>query len=446
MADIIDDMRTKYANHEFMKQKLENYLSNLPTLMKTIEDGYNLRLAKKEQISIEREAFIIEFLDAFYFIYIPQTDMYIDTCQAIVSEDFIIHLICTKLNKSLFASRHKITQTIIKRLRENIVSQVTTCPKLGEIELPFDAEQAIYFLTIVGDILLNKREALTFFIDTSYKPFLKQLNQSIYCTLNKSVVDKFKHKYHDHKYETSRIIMGTCPHMERPITQEIPVIMAAISLSNKYSNSDGYLATMPSLEYNAMYLSRHTQDSLAAQFMAIFNKTNGTLMYKDIYFIWKLFLRKQYLPLVIPQQTFKTIISDTFGDECVSVQSDYMPFLHTKQFIDKYISYDDNGSYDISELVKLCNGIFPSITDDMMRLVLQMENITIDKSTAINISCSIWIKSHDIDVAMENFKHHHAYSLDINEFYKFYITYTKRNKKMSVSRQNFEEIVSSDIH
>ena len=36
--NIIDALREKYKHHEYMRQKVEDYVSNLPELMTTLEE------------------------------------------------------------------------------------------------------------------------------------------------------------------------------------------------------------------------------------------------------------------------------------------------------------------------------------------------------------------------------------------------------------------------
>ena len=440
----VDALREKYATNEFMRQKLENYLNHLPELMKTIEDNYCKKEEKKKILHGERDTFIHEFTRIYSFFYIPQTDTYVNQENlSVISEDYIVHLIANKLEKSLFASKYKITQAILKKIKDHSIFHATIDTYMMKRivqSLPFSKDMAQYFLTILGDIILNKRESLIYYIDVSYKPFLKALNQSIYFILNKSFSDAFKHKYHDHNYDSCRVVTGTCPLYEMPDT--IRIIITAITYSNKFGNSDGYIASNP-LD-NAMILHRNTPESLMDLFLSSYMiKEEGTsISYKDVYFLWKTFLRKHYLPFVVSQQNFKSYLAPE-GDVCMNLTTNIqMDLLKIKRFWDKYIVYDDENSYELQEIVDMYNKQEKaSITMDTMKEVLTVEypHINIDTTIVLNVTCLLWNKSVDIDNAMEVFKCYDTYSNDIHDMYDFYVGYTKLHHKRCVTQDYFEK-------
>jgi hypothetical protein len=442
----IDELRQKYANHEYMKQKLENYITNLPELMKSIEEDYCKKEEKKRQVIKLREDFINDFTRFFPFFYVSQTDLYIEKELNNISEDYIVHLISSKLEKPLVSSKHKITQGILKKIKETHLFQAPIdAYMLKKIiqQMPFPKQQSVYFLTIVGDILLNK-DPLIYFMDASYKQYLKMLNQSIYFILNKSILDVFKHKYHDHKYSSCRILAGTCPEYE--MTDSIRTIVASIHLSNKYGNSDGFIKSGDcSFSESALLLSTHTPDSLIQQFLTTYlvKEEGQTMTYKDVYFLWKLFLKENSLPFVLSQQNFKSSISYLCeGDICMMTTTMQMPLLKIKQFWEKYIVYDEDSYYELQELVELYQKHEKTtITIDSMKSILQIEypHIHIDNNQVLNIKCLLWNKSVDIDNAMEMFKHSDSYSTNMDDMYLFYTDYTKKHHKRKVTQDYFEK-------
>jgi len=184
--NIIDELRQRYANHEYMKQKLEVHIANLPELMKSIENEYTLREEKKKVIGELQETFINDFCKVHPFFYIPKTEIYVDEgTMDIVSEDTIIQLIGTSLERPLIPYKHKMTYSLLKRIRDRTIahSNMDTFKFKTVLQsLPFDRAYALYFLAIVGDIIMNKNECV-YFIDSSYKPFLKRMNEIIYFIL-----------------------------------------------------------------------------------------------------------------------------------------------------------------------------------------------------------------------------------------------------------------------
>jgi len=97
----IDALRDKYKHHEYMKQKVEDYLANLPVLMASLEEEYDKKQQKKQSLLEKREEFITFFFSQYSFFYIPQTEVFVQQTidYKVVHEDTILHLICSLLDK-----------------------------------------------------------------------------------------------------------------------------------------------------------------------------------------------------------------------------------------------------------------------------------------------------------------------------------------------------------
>ena len=123
--NIMDALREKYKHHEYMKQKVEDYVTNLPVLMASLEEEYDKKQQKKQALLEKREEFITWFLSQYSFLYIPQTEVFVQYTDEykVVHEDTILHLICSLLDKSLLSSKTKIISVLIKRIKENIFLQ-----------------------------------------------------------------------------------------------------------------------------------------------------------------------------------------------------------------------------------------------------------------------------------------------------------------------------------
>ena len=48
--NVIDALRDKYKTHEYMKQKVEDYVANLPVLMASLEEDYDKKQQKKQAL------------------------------------------------------------------------------------------------------------------------------------------------------------------------------------------------------------------------------------------------------------------------------------------------------------------------------------------------------------------------------------------------------------
>ena len=442
--DIISTLREKYATDEYMSQKLENYLNHLPVLMKTIEETQQERETKRAAMRTAQDIFITHFTQTHPYFYIPQTELYLDHERfTVVPEDHILHMIGTKMEKNLMGSKFKITQGILRTYKERTIFKAPMDAymlKLVIQALPFSRQYAIYFLTILGDILLNKRTILIYYLDSSYKSFLKQLNRSICLLLHKSIGDVFKHKYHEHQYESCRVISGTCTTHEPP--DALRVVVAAINLSTKYGSSDAYIANSDIVN-NVMMLQRHTPDSLIQHFLSVFTTTTGTsISYKDLYFLWKTFLRENYLPYVVSQHKFKSVVTQHPQPLCMNLTMAQIPLLNIKHFWEKYIVVDEDTSYDIQEIVDLYNQYERvPIQQSTLRAFLSVEYPQITDNIIPNIKCVLWDKELEIDTAMEVYKHHNDYSCSMEDMFAFYLEYTHLHHRKPVSKIYFEKHV-----
>jgi len=436
--NIIDTLRDKYKNHEYMKQKVEDYLTNLPELMTSLEEEYEKKQQKKQVLLEKREEFINWFLKQYSFLYIPQTEVFVqytDTYK-VVHEDTILHLICSSLDKSLLSSKTKIISILLKRIKENIFLQETNThtSKMIRNSLPFPKEMASYVLSILGDVLLGKNQSI-FYIDVSYKPFLKTLHQSFCFLLHKSL-DVFKHKYYDHTYDLCRVIPGICK--EYTALSPLEMIVAAVTYSTQYGNSDEFLKQKN--RKDVLLLKQNTPESLVQLFLESYTTKGGMMAYKDVYFLWKTFLRSNFLPFVISQQNFKTILQQSGiceGEMCQLTTTMQTNLLKFKHFWDKYMVAEEEYSYELQEIADVFQKQErTTLSIESMREVLSVEypSVMIEGTTIMYFKCTIWNKNLDIDIAMN--------ICTQDDKYAFYEQYTKIHHKKCATKEYFEKYVS----
>ena len=435
--NVIEELREKYKNHEYMRQKLEDYVLHLPEQMKTLEEEYHKKQQKKQIIYEKREEFITSFFTRYTFYYIPQTEVYVEYTDqyTITNEDTIIHLICSLLDKSLLSSKAKLISTMLRRIKDNLLLQVSNIytSKLVRNELPFTPDIASYVLTILGDVLLGKSEFI-YYIDVSYKPFLKFLHQSFCLLLHKSL-DVFKHKYYDHTYEMCRVIPGKCK--EYTNITPLNIIIASITYSTRYGSSDGFVRQKNINQ--VMILKDNTPETLVTHFLFDYTVQGGTMSYKDVYFLWKSFLRSKYLPFVINQQNFKSILQQLGvceGDVCKITTTMDTNLIKFKNFWETYMFPDEEYSYELQEILHLFQKQEKTtLSLESMKEVISMEYplVMIENSSILYYKCSLWNKHVDIDMAMNICNEEDAYS--------FYENYTKLHNKKCVSKDYFNKYI-----
>lgn len=422
----MEELREKYKDHPYMKQKVEEYILHLPRLMQTVEDEYNKKQLKRKEHAMKCEEFKQVFLSKYSFFYIPQTEIYIEYTDHYhrVSEDSIVQLICSSLDKTLVSSKTKLVSSLLKKIKEALLIQCTNIfvAKKVRSTLPFSKDHSTYFLTILGDFILSKKENLVYFLDTSFKPLLKMIHQA-FCMFLHRPLDLFKHKYHDHSYDTCRIIPGVYKELT---IEPFSLIVASCTYSSQHGSAEGYLATTKLSE--VLLLKENSSDQLIHLFLSSYTKPDTTsISYKDIYFLWKTFLKKHSLPYVISQQNFKSMLQQMKvceGDMCQHLSSTMnTSHLKFKQFWDKYMTQDEDYGYDVQEIMELFQSQCNHVKLEDIKEVLALDGIEGDQ--ILNCKCTLWDKNMDIDMSLE-------------DTYESYVEYTKFHHKRCATREYFD--------
>jgi hypothetical protein len=448
----IEELRIKYATNPFMLNKLEGYLQRLPVFLQTVEEDHLRKMEYQKEMSIKKETFMKDFFSFYSFYYISSTETYIQKTEdwKTVPEDYIIHLVCTRIPKELMFNQYKILHAILKKIRDTPLYTVQACPYTSKMviqQLPFKKEYSTYFLTIVGDILLNKKLNFIYYIDTSYKQFLKEISQQMYILTNKTLNDVFRHKFHDHNYEQCRILKGKCSQLKKVSIYDI--LVYAANLSTKYGTADQYVQQTPEIQEDVFYLRRHTPDTLIRSFVSTYlqETPDKHTTYKDVLFLWKIFLKKNSLPSVISLQNFKTTLTSfnllCENEMCLHYSpSSQADVLKIKHFWDTYMVVDEENEYELEEMVQLYNAYEKSgISVELLREVIQLEypHISIHQNTILNVSCTLWNKHGDLDM-MEELCGHKG----INEVEDMYEYYVHHPFKYHVQKEYFKRYFSKN--
>lgn len=376
------NLHAKYSDNPYMLNKLEHYIFNLPKILENVDLLHKQKCIKNIELDKEKEEFITEFLSTHLYYYIPQTEIYIeyiDDNYHIISEDDITHSIFTALNqnKLLSNSKYRLTNKLFRLIKERLFLHSTPTNSTIQMILKYltkyfnSKQHTKYFLTIIGDFLLSKKDNLIFFIDSSYKQLITHFYHHIYLNINKSINDLFKHKYHEHKYEFCRIIYGsTNKQVDTTFIKEqiFNIISVCCYYSKYYTHSDVFLerCNNPLFIQRVNLLKTNTPSTMIQSFIdySLFpSTTNNIIVYKDMYYLWKTFLKLNHLPSVISQQNFKNILQemniyDEATDKCVGYTSKFPTYwnnftLFWKQYV-KGCS-DDDDYYNINNFVKLYN-------------------------------------------------------------------------------------------
>jgi len=480
MAEIIDQLREKYADNEYMRSTLEKYVQGIPDVMKTMEDEYTQKCDRLVVMNNDKSLFIEEFMSEHQYLYIPQTESFVEydgLNYVIVAEDDITHAILGKINRErrLTQWKYRLRLTTLKLIKTNTIWSTipdsVTIQSLLSVLLPSVFKTKLlakYFFTIIGDQLLGKKDGCVYFIDPSYRDILQAIAFQMYLLTSKSAGDCFKYKYHDHKYETCRILHGVCNSDAKTVrfvkANILNVIAVCVHYSVRYANAEGLLSRSHDTDFTSSvtYLTDHTPDTLVASFMSGYTipSEDTAFPFKDLYFLWRHFLHKHSLPCVISQNNLKNVlvelkVYDRDGDKCLNISSRYPTYwVSFHKFWDtNVVQHEDiNNSYKIEEMVTLyndwCTGTARSmhIQDSQLLEILELEypQVHVDDGKHImRVNCILWDKTTVIDKAVKAFNAEGKTSSNVLNMYRFYCDYVNAHHdgRYIASKTYFEEYI-----
>ena len=477
---LLQQMRQRYKNNPYVLQKLNQYIENIPDYLKNVDLEYNKRSAKKDEQQKQTTLFVEYFFQHNEYYYISSTEFFIeykDKQYTLVSEDEIHNKIHIELSKQPFYMRQwkfKIKNIILKQIKDTPIIQcipdtntIQSTLKLFYPSVFQNKNHLKYFLTIVGDTLLKKDTHLIHIIDQSYKQFLKYLSDQIYKYIGKSITETFKYKYYEHNYSDCRLF-PSIQKIDEPFNcirdNIIDIIAISYYYSSRYKSSDHFLNTCNDKQYTdqTYLLSTFTPESVVEKFIneLFVNDTSNenSLSYKDVYFLWRVFLKKYKLPCISSQTNFKSILSsmkilDQENDLCKGIQSNVPITWNTFQhFWTQTITVGDevDDELEIDEITTLYN-IWVSnkgykdeqLTEDYLVEILSwmMPEIIIDNDKIVyNISCKLWNKKQDIIDCIKDTPESKTTNL---EKYKYYVECNGTKEKITANKHYFEQMVNN---
>ena len=415
----------KYRDNPYMFSKVHNYVCvQLPNIMENICKNHEERQQRIAELTVEQDGFIERFLATYRYFYVPTTEKFVfydGLHYEIKTEDSILHHILTTITsneRQLMHWKQRTKVYIMKRIKENALYK--SVPESDTIQFVlenihpvlFDTkEDAKYFLTILGDTLLRKKNELVHFIHLKSKPFLRELtNVSLYL-FGVNATSSFKHKYYDHEYDRCRMVnindTVESEHVWGNILQNVSVnlLCVACHYSIRYGSSDEYVLqfnNQDTLEKTVFFLKKTSQDQLVDQFIAEYlqvslngtsvlitpsstppsvyasattsnllmalhqsahpaNNTMRTISWKNMQYLWSHFLSRIGLPTIMFQQDLKNKLTEKLAENYkedtetfIGVSSKYMPYIRSFiQFWETTIDYDETGEYEMDELCML---------------------------------------------------------------------------------------------
>jgi hypothetical protein len=269
------------------------------------------------------------------------------------------------------------------------------------------------------------------------------------------------------------------------------LLCVAAHYSNRYGNSDTYLLNHmneDSRNYTC-YLKNTNQQEIINHFCEYAlepsnpnsaNSTNLSIQWKNMHYLWKLFISNHGYPNMIYANNLKNLLKEKFEniyneeqDTFLNITSKYLPI--TSDFIvfwEKTIQLVDNGDTSNDEefeIDEICS-LFKSWVHENGTSTLTNGNISdhaavklithffpsveiVENKFLLNVRCKLWNKLADIQHSLDLFKHRKQMVLQasfiegttislisIDELYQFYCSECKTRV---ASKRYFEKYVST---
>ena len=460
----------KYAGDEYMYQKVNTYICNqLVSIFENMNESHKTRVTRIAELACEQDAFIQTFLNNNQYFYTAATDnfFYYDGLQyQLYNEDDILHQVLSLISRdgALMSWKQKTKLNIMKRIRETSLLQ--SIPESATIQSVIDSlcpllfstrAETKHFLTVLGDNIFRKHSSLIYFVDPDAKFFITQLNHMCQMFIGCNLMQTFKYKYHDHKYEDCRLIKINS-NVKHDTTWSqllnhnvLDVICVACHYSLRYNSADDYLTNYCNdlvLPQYVFYMKNMKLDALLDEFVNVVidrdekhemsnqvvtqvlpvlnNPTHmrvTQITWKNMQYLWKQYLCDKDLPAVVFLQTLKTMLIDRLAlhynadlDSFVGVCSKMLPAIHTflNFWEDAMIEDDVETDLEIEEVVilfrKWCeqkNEMVSHLTDKQMLDIIAYyyPSLEIERDKFIaRIRCTLWDKQMDIQIAMDDMK------------------------------------------
>ena len=476
MEESVQKIKTLYSCYEDNPEiiSLLNVIINneIPDRLNLIDKTNKLSKAKIEQTKKNKEIFIQEFLCRNNYFYIEKSNLffcYDNNDYVVCNEDDISHLILTEINntKQFNNIKYKIKSEIFDHIKNNsLLNSIPESDTIQRIILLFKSifsttDEVKYFLSLIGDNILQKENTNIQLTSIYAQTFLKEFDRKAYFYLEKTLINSVRFKYHDQDYKN--ICLLYIPKHIQTIDSSlffknnlINIIVVCCYFSKRFKSSDLFLVNHASKElYNyANFLKLNTFDTILNKFIDdyIEPSKDQTISWKNMLFLWNNFLDKNKLPQIV----FTNILKKNMIDKFKNYNQNSSLFLnYTSKHIPsiaKFLSFwneymilnETEYKLEISELKLILKRHINSNYDEetLINLINHYYNeVNIENNKFINgYSCLLWDKKKNIeDVLMQDGIFTKPMSI-----YKTYSTYcdlSNEQGKLVVSKNYFEEYI-----
>ena len=483
----IYELHNQYEKSEKVLGKLNYYIhTQLPSLL----EKYNEKENKRLYVEKEKKIYINDFLsnpETQYF-YISSTETFIKydgENYTYLNEDELWFTILNNITNNddehtpIKEHKEKIKNTIItlikKRTLFDTIPESYTVQHIINFFTPtlFNTKEDVkYFLAVLGDSILNKKSNLVYFVNSKSKDFFETLES--FCEFNfrskLNITSNIKYTYRGNSHDDIRLI-----NFKRAIANRscwlsflkdniFNLIVVCCHYSARYINAENYLSKQnTTLKNEIFYIKNTTKEDIIQTFLdsMIQSETNAGIHIKDIYFLWKIYLKQKNLPNVIYKANFENIIREKLSytySNFLGIKSNYLVNVsYFKDFFTNNIILSVNDILEISEMHKLLikwlndnNKVYEGFTEENMKDMLEYfyDGIEIENDKfMMGVKCVLWDKKKDISEAVQKkFNKTITSDLSLYDAYVMYCKYSNNNGKLlTVSKKYFYKYIDRII-
>jgi hypothetical protein len=500
--DKVVQLFNKYENNEYMLNRIYTHIINyLPNSLENEHKNYDTRIKRNSYLSSKQQIFIQVFLSKNKYFYLSNNCgffyEYNNTNYHIIKEDDIIHKLLSSISKErvLLEWKHKTKINIIKQIKER--SLFDSIPETETIQNILNAlypsifcskNYAKYFLVIIGDNIFKKNSQLIFLVNQKMKKLLNVLDNIAYVSIgNSNITHNFMTKYHEnHQYNNCRLIKineNCFNDMWQVILKKIglDLLCVAAHYSKQYENSDKFIENKCDDELtNYVYYLKNTKqidiiNNFCIKSIKVDDENTGVkIEWKNLHFIWKLYLHNFNLPNMIYSNTLKTILKSKYNydettDSFINITSKYLPiqsdFIHFwENTINIYTEQTFINELEIDELCSLFKMWSKSSDNLLTNGNISEENVIkilkhffpnveiIEDKYLLNISCSLWDKLKDIQRSFHYIKQQIKENnlttmlISFDDAYNYYYKFCNiKSYKFIVSKRYFEKYLTHKL-
>jgi hypothetical protein len=509
--DIVEQLYDKYKNDEYMRHRFHYHMTSLlSTTLENESKNHEKRLIRTDNLTNEHQQFIQIFLSENQYYFLPNNNCfyyYDGKNYSQIKEDIIHHqlLMTISKDKKLIEWKYRTKTSVIKQIKERhlfkSIPESDTIQNVLALLHPSifaDKNQAKYFLTILGDNILKKNNDFVFLIKPKAKKLLAEIDSIAYIyTAFTNITSNFVTKYHEnYDYKNCRLLkmrssLGVDVWRNMLTENILDIVCVAAHYSQRFGNAENFIQNVSNddvLKSYTLFLTNNTTSSIVDTFcdhciqsydvdistVDTKLKSKLTISWKNMHYIWKLFISKLSLPSAIYLTVLKTVLKERFQydettDTFYGVTSKYLPCVSDFIYFweNNIYSASQDNEFELDELcvlfkkwtsenstVSLSNGTI-SETDVLKILNHFFPSIEIfDKKYILGISCSMWDKNTDIYNALVTLKEtYHTKSIlednhaliAFDEAYDFYFQKNKPISKYIASKKYFEKYLYSNL-